>query len=164
MAMRKSDDGFDEIVVKVNRCAKVVKGGKRFSFSALVVVGNRKGKVAFGYGKANEVPFSVEKAIKEAKRDLVSVPLKGTTIPHQVTCKYRASTVLLIPACEGTGVKAGSAARAVLELAGVRDVLSKVYGSRNPVNVVKATIACLKTVRTKAEIESLRGVNQHEPA
>ncbi len=151
-------DEFEEIVVKVRRCAKVVKGGKRFSFSALVVVGNRKGKVGWGHGKAKEVPFAVEKAIKDAKKRLVEVPLKETTIPHTMNAKFRATEVLLRPAAKGTGTIAGASARAVLELAGVRDVLSKVFGSTNPINVVKATYEGLRRLRSKKAFEAMRGV------
>lgn len=164
MAVKKRDHDLEEIVVRVNRCAKVVKGGKRFSFSALVVVGNRNGQVGFGYGKANDVPFSVEKAIKEARQSVVNITLKGTTIPHQVVGKYSASEILLKPACEGTGIKAGAAARAVLELAGIKDVLTKVSGSRNPINVVRATMICLQAIRSKAAIELSRGLHPHTAA
>jgi small subunit ribosomal protein S5 len=150
--------GMEEVVVKVNRCSKTVKGGKRFSFSALVVLGDRRGTVGWGYGKANEVPFAVEKGIKDARKQLHKVPLSGTTIPHTVIKKYRATKVVLKPACEGTGIKAGASARAVLELAGVKDVLTKVYGSTNPVNVVKATIDGLRSLSGKKQFEELRGV------
>lgn len=158
MIQKRSDDGLEEIVVKVKRCTKVVKGGKRLSFAALVVVGDRAGKVGYGYGKANEVPFAVEKAIKEAKDNLIMVPLVRTTIPHTISSKFSATTVLLRPAAGGTGTKAGAAARAVLELAGVRDILSKVSGSTNPTNVVKATIDCLRKLRTKKQFEDLRAL------
>ena len=151
-------DEYEEIVVKVKRCAKVVKGGKRFSFNALVVVGNRKGKVGWGYGKANEVPFAVDKAIQEGKKRLIQVPLVRDTIPHEVRSKFSATEVLLRPACGGTGVKAGAAARAVVELAGIHNVLSKVFGSTNPINVVKATFDCLRTLRAIGDVEGMRGV------
>ncbi|MBI4565270.1 MAG: 30S ribosomal protein S5 [Planctomycetes bacterium] len=151
-------DEFEEIVVKVKRCAKVVKGGKRFSFNALVVVGNRQGRVGWGYGKANEVPFAVEKGIQEAKKNLIQVPIVQTTIPHEIREKFGATSVLLRPACRGTGVKAGASARAVLELAGIHDVLSKVFGSTNPINVVKATYGALGKLRTVAQFEQQRGV------
>src|SRR5687768_11237445 len=157
MGYDRGGDEFEEIVVKVKRCAKVVKGGKRFSFNALVVVGNRRGRVGWGYGKANEVPFAVEKAIQEAKKNLIEVPIVQTTLPHEIREKFRATTVLLRPACRGTGVKAGASARAVLELAGVHDVLSKVFGSTNPINVVKATYSALQKLRTVAQFESQRG-------
>ena len=154
----RAGDELEEIVVKVKRCAKVVKGGKRFSFNALVVVGDRKGRVGWGYGKANEVPFAVNKGIQEGKKKLIGVPIVRTTIPHQVREKHGATSVILLPACEGTGIKAGAAARAVLELAGVHNVLTKVFGSTNPINVVKATFACLERLRTIGQIEETRGV------
>jgi small subunit ribosomal protein S5 len=149
---------LEDTVVKIYRCAKVVKGGRRFSFAALVVVGDRSGSVGIGYGKANEVPAAVEKGIKDAKKTLYRVPLVGTTIPHQVLGKYRATTVILAPASPGTGVIAGSSARAVLEYAGVRDALTKVYGSTSAKNVVKATIDGLLKLRSKEMVQALRGV------
>jgi len=158
----RAGDELEEIVVKVKRCAKVVKGGKRFSFNALVVVGDRKGRVGWGYGKANEVPFAVNKGIQEGKKKLIGVPIVRTTIPHQIREKHGATEVILLPACEGTGIKAGAAARAVLELAGVDNVLTKVFGSTNPINVVKATFACLERLRTIGQIEGTRGVQLRE--
>jgi len=155
--------GFEDTVVKLYRCATVVKGGRRFSFGALVVVGDRSGQVGYGYGKANEVPPAVEKGIKQARRAVFSVPLRGTTIPHHVIGRFGASRIALIPAAEGTGVIAGSAPRAVLELAGVKDVLTKCYGSTSPKNLVKATIAGLKALRTRSQIERLRGVSLDLP-
>ncbi len=149
---------LEDTVVKIYRCAKVVKGGRRFSFAALVVVGDRAGSVGIGYGKANEVPAAVEKGIKDAKKTLYKIPLVGTTIPHQVLGKYRATTVVLAPASPGTGVIAGSSARAVLEYAGVRDALTKVYGSTSAKNVVKATIDGLLKLRSKEMVQTLRGV------
>jgi small subunit ribosomal protein S5 len=149
---------LEDTVVKVFRCAKVVKGGRRFSFGVLVVVGDRAGTVGIGYGKANEVPQAVEKGIKEAKRVLYKVTLVGRTIPHQVTGKYSATRIALVPASPGTGVIAGSSARAVLEFAGVQDVLTKVYGSTSAKNVVKATLDGLLKLRTKEMVESVRGV------
>jgi small subunit ribosomal protein S5 len=149
---------LEDTVVKIYRCAKVVKGGRRFSFAALVVVGDRAGSVGIGYGKANEVPAAVEKGIKDAKKILYKIPLVGTTIPHQVLGKYRATTVVLAPASPGTGVIAGSSARAVLEYAGVRDALTKVYGSTSAKNVVKATIDGLLKLRSKEMVQALRGV------
>jgi small subunit ribosomal protein S5 len=149
---------YEEQVVKVYRCSTVVKGGRRFSFAALVVLGDRKGQVGIGYGKANEVPPAVEKAIKDARKNLHRINLLGTTIPHEIKAKYRATYVVLVPASEGTGVIAGSAARAVLELAGVKDVLTKVYGSTSAKNVVKATIKALQQLCNKEAIEDLRGV------
>jgi small subunit ribosomal protein S5 len=154
---------FEDVLVKLFRCATVVKGGRRFSFGALVVVGDRNGKVAYGYGKANEVPQAVEKGIKQAKRRLLDVPLRGSTIPHRVTGRFGASRIVMIPASEGTGVIAGSAPRAVLELAGVKDVLTKCYGSTSAKNLVKATINGLTQLRTRAQVEELRGVKLDLP-
>ncbi|MCC6738459.1 MAG: 30S ribosomal protein S5 [Planctomycetia bacterium] len=156
---RNADKGeSNEIVVKVKRCAKVMKGGKRFSFAALVVVGDRKGNVGFGHGKAKEVPFAVEKAIKDARKNMVSVPVVKTTIPHTIKAKSCASIVMLRPACPGTGIIAGAPVRAVMELAGVRDILTKVFGSTNPTNVVKATFEGLRRLRSKQGVEAERGV------
>jgi small subunit ribosomal protein S5 len=149
---------LEDTVVKVFRCSKVVKGGRRFSFAALVVVGDRAGTVGVGYGKANEVPQAVEKGVKDAKKALCKIALAGRTIPHQVNGKYRATKITLVPASPGTGVIAGSSARAVLEYAGVQDVLTKVYGSTSAKNVVKATLDGLLRLRNKETIESLRGV------
>jgi small subunit ribosomal protein S5 len=149
---------FEDTVVKIYRCAKVVKGGRRFSFAALVVVGDRAGCVGIGYGKANEVPNAVEKGIKDAKKMLYKVPLVGSTIPHQVIGKYRATKIILAPASPGTGVIAGSSARAVLEYAGIHDALTKVYGSTSAKNVVKATINGLLKLRSKETVQALRGV------
>lgn len=148
-----------ERVVKVNRCATVVKGGKRFSFSALVVVGDGTGVVGYGFGKAKEVPFAVEKAVKDAKKRLVRVPLVGKTIPHAVRGRYGASQTYLQPAAPGTGVTAGPAVRAVLEAAGVADILTKNYGSTNPVNVVRATMDGLFQLRLNDQAGALRGVS-----
>jgi small subunit ribosomal protein S5 len=149
---------LEETVVKVYRCAKVVKGGRRFSFAALVVIGDRAGTVGVGYGKANEVPMAVEKGIKNAKKSLNKIHLANRTIPHQVNGKYRATEIAMVPASPGTGVIAGSSARAVLEFAGVQDVLTKVYGSTSAKNVVKATLHGLLKLRSKEMVESLRGV------
>jgi len=163
----RSDSGdernIEDTVVKLYRCATVVKGGRRFSFGALVVVGDRLGQVGYGYGKANEVPMAVEKGIKLARRVMFRVPLKGTTIPHRVMGKFGASRVMMIPAAPGTGVIAGAAPRAVLQLAGVKDVLTKCYGSTSPKNLVKATINGLKALRTRKMVESLRGVTLDLP-
>ena len=149
---------LEETVVKIYRCSKVVKGGRRFSFAALVVVGNHAGTVGVGYGKAREVPMAVEKAVKDAKKSLQKIVLDDRTIPHQINGKYRATKVVLVPANPGTGVISGSSARAVLEYAGVQDVLTKVFGSTSPKNVVKATLDGLMRLRNKEMVESLRGV------
>ena len=149
---------FDERVVFVNRCAKVVKGGRRFSFAALVVVGDRNGMVGIGYGKANEVPPAVEKAVKDAKKNLQEIALLDGTLPHKVVGKCRATRIVMLPASAGTGVIAGSSARAVLEYAGVRNVLTKIYGSTSAKNVVKAVMDGLLKLRNKEAVEMLRGV------
>jgi len=162
-APQRDESPYEDTLVKLFRCATVVKGGRRFSFGALVVVGDRNGKVGFGYGKANEVPPAVEKGVKAARRKLRTIPLKGTTIPHRVVGRFGASQIVLIPASEGTGVIAGAAPRAVLELAGVKDVLTKSYGSNSAKNLVKATIDGLLQLRTRAKIEELRGVKVDLP-
>lgn len=154
----REEQPLEDTVVKIFRCSKVVKGGRRFSFAALVVVGDRAGTVGIGYGKANEVPLSVEKAVKDAKKSLNKIALVGRTIPHQITGKYRATKIVMVPANPGTGVISGSSARAVLEYAGVQDVLTKVYGSTSAKNVVKATMDGLLRLRDKEMVESLRGV------
>lgn len=149
---------LENTVVKVFRCAKVVKGGRRFSFGALVVVGDHNGTVGIGYGKADEVPLAVEKAVKEAKKDLHKIVLSERTLPHQIIGRHEATRIALVPARPGTGVIAGSSARAVLEYAGVQDVLTKVYGSSSAKNVVKATLDGLLRLRNKEQVEALRGV------
>ena len=154
-------DNFEERVVKIRRCAAVIKGGRRFSFNALVVVGDRQGRVAWGYGKANEVPPAVEKASKDAQETMRRqrrVQLRGETIPHRVVGRFGASRVVLVPAGPGTGVKAGPGVRDVLVVAGVRNILTKVHGSSNPINLVKATIDGLLQLRTREEVARLRGV------
>jgi small subunit ribosomal protein S5 len=154
-------DGLEDRVVKIRRCAAVVKGGRRFSFNALVVVGDNKGRVAAGYGKANEVPPAVEKATKDAQETMKRskrVSMRGDTIPHRVIGKFGSSRVILVPAGPGTGVKAGPGVRDVLEVCGVRNILTKVHGSSNPINLVKATIAGLLLLRTKEDVARLRGV------
>ncbi len=149
---------LEDTAVKIYRCSKVVKGGRRFSFAALVVVGDHNGNVGIGYGKANEVPVSVEKAIKDAKKSMKNIALIGKTIPHQVTGRYRATKIILRPANPGTGVIAGSSARSVLEYAGVQDVLTKVCGSMCAKNVVKATMDGLLKLRDAEMVAALRGV------
>ena len=158
MANESSRGEFIDRTVKIKRCAAVVKGGRRFSFAAMVVVGDGKGKVGWGYAKANEVPPSVEKAQKQANRTMISIPLIDGTIPHAVKIKYGSAKVLLMPAGPGTGVIAGAAVRAVCEAAGIHNILSKSYGTNNPVAVVKATIAALMKLRTRTDVERLRGV------
>ena len=151
-------DGTAETVVKIRRCAAVVKGGRRFSFNALVVVGDRQGRVGWGYGKANEVPPAVEKAIKDGQRRMKRVSLKGTTIPHRVVGKFGSTRVILLPAAPGTGVIAGASVRAVVEAAGVQNILTKAWGSTNAINLVKATLNGLEQLRTAEEVQRLRGV------
>ncbi len=146
-------------VVKIRRCAAVVKGGRRFSFTALVVVGDGKGRVGWGYGKANEVPPAVEKAVKDGGRSLVPIALENTTIPHIVKGRFGAARVTLVPARPGTGVIAGAPVRAVCEACGIKDILTKSFGTNNPINVVKATINALQSLRSKSEVERLRGVS-----
>jgi small subunit ribosomal protein S5 len=149
---------YEEAVVKVNRCAKVVKGGRRFTFSALVVVGDRHGSVGVGFGKAREVPSAVEKAVRDAHRNLVQLKFKRGTIEHTSLGRFGAATVRLIPAAPGTGIIAGATVRSVLELAGVKDILTKSLGSSNPVNLVKATLDGLLRVRSAHASSALRGV------
>ena len=160
----KKDEGrtsgeFIDKVVKIKRCAAVVKGGRRFSFAAMVVVGNGKGRVGWGYGKANEVPPSVDKAVKQATRSMVDIPVENGTIPHLVKGRYGAARVLLAPAGPGSGVKAGDAVRSVCEAAGIENILTKSYGTSNPVTIVKATMAALQSLRTQQDVERLRGVS-----
>jgi small subunit ribosomal protein S5 len=158
-AEQEDTGGFEDNVVKVYRCATVVKGGRRFSFAALVVVGDRNGQVGVGYGKANEVPSAVEKATKAARRAVIKINLAGTTIPHQIMAKYGASKVLLLPAGEGTGVIAGGSVRSVMELAGIKDVLTKAYGSTSPKNLVKAAFLGLQALRSRDEVSRARAVS-----
>lgn len=153
---------FEERVVVINRVTKVVKGGRRFRFAALVVVGDKKGRVGFGTGKANEVPDAIKKAIEDAKKNLFKVPMVGKTIPHDIVGNYGAGSILLKPASEGTGVIAGGPVRAVLELAGVEDVLSKCLGSRTPINMVRSTVAALKALKTIEQVAALRGLKREE--
>jgi small subunit ribosomal protein S5 len=159
---RGTDGDLQERVVEINRVAKVVKGGRRFSFTALVVVGDEKSMVGVGYGKANEVPLAIQKAVDRARKNMFKVPMHGHTITHQVTGVYGAGRVFLKPASEGTGVIAGGGVRAVLELAGIRDVLSKSLGSQNPINLVKATVTALQELRSPDEVAALRGLSVPE--
>lgn len=149
---------FTETVVKINRVATVVKGGRRFSFSALVVVGNGSGRVGVGFGKANEVPVAVEKGVKDAQKSVNRVALAGGTIPHAVWGRYGSGVVLLKPAPPGTGVIAGASVRAVVEAAGIKNIFTKSIGSTNPLNLVKAAMEGLQALRTKEQVEALRGV------
>jgi small subunit ribosomal protein S5 len=158
MMNRERDSEFAETVVHINRVAKVVKGGKNFSFSAVVVAGDGAGRVGYGTGKAREVPPAIQKASEQARREMVKVPLVGGTVPHKIWGRWGATKVLLRPASPGTGVIAGGGVRAVMESAGVQDVLTKIVGSRNPFNVVRATFNALHSLMTDEQIRRLRGV------
>ncbi len=158
MAQEIETGKLEETVVKINRCTNVTKGGKSMSFNALVVVGDKNGRVGYGFGKAREVPNTVGKAVKDAHKNLVSVPVMNGTIPHEVWGRYKSARIFLKPAAPGTGIKAGASARSVLESVGIKDILTKCYGTRNAINVVKATIEGLRLLKTKQQIEILRGV------
>ncbi|MCD6404910.1 MAG: 30S ribosomal protein S5 [Planctomycetes bacterium] len=157
-ASNREPEELLEKVVKIKPVSKATKGGRKRSFIALVVVGNKNGKVGYGYGKANEVPIAIEKGLKEARKSMIEVSLRGRTIPHTVTGRFGAAKVFLKPASEGTGVIAGSSVRAVVEAAGIQDILTKSRGSSNPINIVKAVLQGLASLRSKEEISNLRGV------
>ena len=153
------ENQFEERVVAINRVTKVVKGGRRFRFAAIVVVGDKNGRVGFGTGKAQEVPDAIKKAIEDAKNSMLTIPIVNETIPHLIIGKYGAGQVLLKPASEGTGIIAGGSVRAVFELAGVHNILSKSIGTSTPINMLRATFAGLKDLRTKEQVAKMRGVD-----
>lgn len=158
----EQDREFTEKLIKLNRVAKVVKGGRRFSFSALVVVGDKNGRVGFGYGKANDVAEAIRKGVDRAKKGLVTIPLRGSTVPHWIEGQYKSAKVLIKPAAPGTGVIAGGPVRAVMEVGGVNDVLSKSLGSQNPVNIVRAVFNGLENMMDAKTVAENRGKKVHE--
>ena len=158
----REESEFKESLVAVNRVSKTVKGGRNMRFSALVVIGDEKGRVGYGMGKAVEIPEAIRKAVEDAKKHLVTVPIVGTTIPHEVIGKYGTGKVVLMPAPEGSGVIAGGPARAVIEQAGIKDIVTKSYGTNNPINVVKATVEGLSRLKTIEEVARLRGKSVEE--
>src|SRR5437588_4634296 len=158
----RSGSDLSERVVSLNRVAKVVKGGRKFSFSALIVVGDQNGRVGAGMGKARDVPEAIRKGVQVAKRSMITVPMVGTTIPHEVRYKWGAAKILLKPAAPGTGVISGGAMRAVIELAGIKDILTKSLGTNNPINTVRATMAALESMRTAQEVADIRGKSVEE--
>jgi small subunit ribosomal protein S5 len=160
----RDESGIESAVVRIYRCSKVVKGGRTFSFGALVIAGDRKGNIGIGYGKANEVPPAVEKATKDARKQMFKVNLKGTTIPHTVKGTSGASTVILVPARPGTGVTAGKSVRPCVELAGITDILTKAYGSTSPKNLVKACMSALRQLQNREQVEQTRGVTLEKGA
>lgn len=161
--MEQNELGIHEKIVALNRVAKVVKGGRRFSFSALVVVGDGKGQVGFGLGKAQEVPEALRKATEHAKKNMIRVPLSDGTLPYETLGRYGAGRVMLKPASKGTGIIAGGAVRAVMEAVGIHDVLAKAIGTNNPHNVLRATVAGLASLRSAEEVSELRGIKLEAP-
>lgn len=158
-APKKPEDGLDKVTVDINRITKVVKGGRKLRFAALVVVGDRKGRVGIGVGKSAETSEAIEKATTAAKKHMITIALDSTTIPHEITGNFEKTKVLMMPAKEGKGVIAGGSVRTVVELAGIKDIVTKLYGSNNKVNCVKATINGLKKLKTKEEVAHLRGIS-----